>query len=188
MNAKDKANMKHSTIPPFYRIVLGLLLPLTIATSAACSHDDDPEDAAVVHVGDSLPAFSVRMMDGTWMSRDSLVGRRSVVVLFNTGCGDCRQELPVVDSLYVRHRADADVRFVAIARAEESESIWAFWDERELSMPFSPQPDRAVYQLFANSVIPRLFLSGPDAIVRFAHDDQAMPDLQQLELELAALR
>lgn len=166
-------------------LTMTLMLP---AALCSCNDDDEPEDPALVHVGDSLPDFSVRLMDGSWLRRDSLVGRRSVVVLFNTGCGDCRRELPVVDSLYVNHRHEADVRFVAIARAEEAESIWAFWDEKELTIPFSAQADRTVYNLFAKSVVPRLYLSGTDGIVRFAHDDQQMPDLAQLEREFGQLK
>lgn len=178
--------MKH--MKTFFRLnVMGVLV-LALTAFSACVDDEQPADPLLVHVGDSLPAFRVRLMDGSWLSRDSLVGRRSVVVLFNTGCGDCRRELPVVDSLYVRHRAETGVRFVAIARAEEAESIWAFWDERGLTIPFSAQADRSVYNLFATSVVPRLFLSGTDGIVRFAHDDQQMPDLAQLEREFGQLK
>jgi len=152
--------------------------------------DDEVEttdEAAIIKVGDSLPQFNVRMMDGSFMSTDSLLGRRSVVTLFNTGCRDCKQELPILDSLYRNHKDDADVRFVAISREEEAETIWEFWDAHEMILPFSAQADRTVYSLFAKSVIPRLYLSGPDGKVKFMHDDQQMPSLSDLEKELQSL-
>ena len=172
------------------RSALWSLLIVACACVVSCIGDDESSanGAQEITVGDSLPAFRVRLMDGEWVSRDSLQGRRSVVCLFNTGCPDCRQELPVVDSLFRRHGGEADVRFVAIAREEEAETIWAFWDEQKLTLPFSAQPDRTVYSLFAVSRIPRIYLSGPDGIVRFIHTDQLMPDIRQLEKEFERLK
>lgn len=181
-----------SVAPRANRLRVALLSLLTAVCIGAVSCVDDntsaPDGAHEVGVGDSLPPFRVRLMDGEWLSRDSLMGRRSVVCLFNTGCPDCRQELPVVDSLFRHHGTKADVRFVAIAREEEAETIWPFWDKQGLTLPFSAQPDRTVFNLFAQSRIPRIYLSGSDGIVRFVHTDQSMPQIGQLEDEFGRLK
>ena len=156
----------------------------------SCLDERTPEDdeTSLIRVGDRLPAFRVRLMDGTWLSADSLMGCRSVVVLFNTGCRDCQQELPIVDSLFRDHDDEPDVRFVAIAREEEAETIWDFWDAHDMALPFAAQADRSIYNLFATSVIPRIYLSGSDGVVRYMHTDRDMPYRRQLEEEFGTLK
>jgi peroxiredoxin len=139
-------------------------------------------------VGDRLPSFDVVTSEGLRVTTDSLVGRRSVVVLFHTGCPDCRKELPELDIVYRAHRQEADFRLICIAREELQADIQAFWDEKALAMPYSPQADRRVYSLFARSVIPRIYIASPDGIVRFMHDDQEMPNHEQLESELRKIK
>lgn len=190
-----KTNRQHLTIPVVilavrFKAVLLSILIAVCACAVSCHQDGDSsaDGNQEVAVGDSLPAFRVRLMDGSWVSRDSLIGHRSVVCFFNTGCPDCRQELPMVDSLFRSHGTKADVRIVAIAREEEAETIWDFWDTKGLTLPFSAQTDRTVYSLFAKSRIPRIYMSDTDGIVRFLHDDQTMPDIQQLEEEFGQLK
>ncbi len=160
-----------------------LLLMLTMA----CVEEDSSADASIVKVGDELPNFSVYTSDSIHVSRDSLVGHRSVVVFFNTSCADCRKELPCVDSLYRALSTSDDFRLVCIARNEETPSIEQFWDEHNLEMPYSPQNDRRVYNLFARSIIPRIYISSKDGVVRFVYGDSFMPSFNQLLTMLNSL-
>ena len=165
-----------------------LLLFIPFFLSCVIGREDaDVEDSSIVQVGDRLPAFDVVTSDGQHVTTDSLMGRRSVVVFFHTTCGDCQKELPQVDVLYRSHRQEPGFRLICIARDERQPDIQAFWEKNGLVMPYSPQPDNRVYSLFARRTIPRLYLSGPDGIVRFMHDDQDMPTADQLEKELNAL-
>lgn len=153
----------------------------------ACIKEDIPENASVVGVGDALPEFSVYTSDSVFVCRDSLVGRCSVVVFFNTSCADCRQELLCVDSLYRSLGASTDFRLICIARDEGRESIERFWNERGLVMPYSPQRGRDVYNLFARSIIPRIYVCSKDGVVRFVYGDSLMPSFVQLQDALNVL-
>lgn len=67
---------------------------------------------------------------------------------------------------YRRLTADnSDIRFICIARAEEAASIEAYWEEADLTMPWSPQSDDRIYRLFADSGIPRSYLITPDGLI-----------------------
>gem|GEM_PF-5093123 len=61
-------------------------------------------------------------------------------------------------------RGDAlGVRFICISRGETQPSVAAYWQEAGLTLPYSAQPDDAVYRLFANRIIPRVYVTRPAA-------------------------
>ena len=164
------------------------LLGLTLLSSCINDEKEEVQDPEIIKVGDKLPTFDVITSEGQHVTTDSLLDHYSMVVLFSTTCPDCRQELPRVDSLYREHLNDAEFRLICIAREQEAETIQEFWNKEKLILPYSPQPDRKVYNLFASSVIPRIYISTPDGIVRFMHDDKDMPNHEQLESELRKIK
>jgi peroxiredoxin len=120
-------------------------------------------------VGDHLPDFSIEVIDGvsrTLFNNKSLKGT-SVIVFFHTGCTDCQRELPELNAYYLRHCQEPGFQMVAIAREESASEVAAFWLDYGLSIPYSPQPDRRVYNLFADMTIPRVYVSSPQGIVEW---------------------
>ncbi len=137
----------------------------------SCSAVNDGDDTNVkeyVKVGDRVPVFSVDVVDSegrtSVFSTARLTGE-TVIVLFNTSCGDCRRELPQLNAYYLAHRHDKGFQMVAIAREESAESIAAYWQAQGFEIPYSPQPDRRIYNLFASSIIPRVYYCTADGIV-----------------------
>ena len=55
-------------------------------------------------------------------------------------------------------------------------------------MPYSPQPDRRVYSLFAPRVIPRIYISDAQGIIRHMYVDIGMPTAEILAEEIKNLR
>lgn len=148
-------------------------------------------------VGERLPHFSVTMHDGTQVSDVSLHGTPAVIVFFHTGCPDCQKELPVIEQFYRQQSAPArivasdvkpavnteeaePVAVVCISRAEAKESVQAYWSGHGFTMPYSAQPDRKVYELFASTGIPRIYKINKEGIIVAAWDDILMPSLSDL--------
>ncbi len=119
---------------------------------------------SLIKVGDKLPSFTIQMNDGASLSTSSLEGKPSVIVLFRTTCSDCQRELPVIQSLCEAY--GHDVNFVCIGRAEETDVVDAYWTENRLTIPYSPQSDKTVYNLFATQTIPRVYISDASLTVR----------------------
>lgn len=148
-----------------------LLFLMTAVVFAACSMADDEENEEVkeyVKVGDRVPAFSVEtvLADGsTAMFSTAQLTGETVIVLFNTSCGDCQRELPRMNDYYLQHRHEKGFQMVAISRAEGAESVAAYWKEQGLSIPYSAQTDRRIYNLFASSIIPRTYFCSADGTV-----------------------
>lgn len=155
------------------------LFVLAAVLTACISEKDGPRYA--LETGDELPAFTLTMGDGSRISSGDLAGTVSVIVLFNTSCADCRNELPVVQAVYERcSSGESGVRFLCIARDEDAESIEAYWAGNALTLPYSPQHGREVYSLFASEGIPRIYVVSPELTVSDAFSDMDMPSEEDL--------
>lgn len=137
---------------------------------SGCIKDELPEEHSL-QPGDRVPAFSVTMSDGSTFRSSELQGKRGMIVFFNTECPDCRRELPKVQQAYDRVKDDPDYKVICIAREEEKEEIAAYWSENGLTLPYSPQSDRSVYNLFATVSIPRVYITNQDSVIEAVYDD-----------------
>lgn len=147
--------------------IISFLFLLPLLFSSCVTEDDGRE--WVLPAGSRLPRFSVVMNDGRTVTQDDFLGRTGIIVFFSTGCPDCRRELPLLQQAYEDSlAAGSDALFVCIAREETSASIQQYWEEEDLTLPYSPQPDRRVYNLFATIGIPRIFVTSPDGKVRLS--------------------
>lgn len=140
---------------------------------------DDERVEERVKVGDRVPAFFVDVVaDGVsqTFSTSHLTGE-TVIVLFHTSCRDCQRELPKLNAYYLRHRDDSGFQMVAISREESINTVAPFWEEHGLQIPYSAQEDRRIYNLFASSVIPRVyFVSAQGIVTRVLVENFELPD------------
>lgn len=126
-----------------------------IISAAAIMTSCAKDNPAAISVGDPMPNFTVTLNDGTIVSTPSLCEGKTLVAFFNTGCGDCREELPVLQQFYDYHRDE--VKFVLISREESEDSIFGYWKINDMVMPYSAQKSRAIFNLFASDTIPRCY-------------------------------
>ncbi len=157
---------------------------LCVASSCVNEKEDDDVQPDTVEVGDVLPDFSVVMNDGRTVERGSLRGRPSLILFFNTECGDCRREFPAVQGVYESYGKDGRVAFVAVSREEDAASVLDYWAANGLTLPFSAQTDRAVYNLFAYSSIPRIYVVDASLVVRAAFSDSPLATPEDLTREI----
>lgn len=164
---------------------LYLLATVLCLICGACVSEDNPQNEGVT-VGDALPDFSVTLSSGRNVSKSSLAGKAGMIVFFNTDCSDCRHELPAIQTVYESFKENPDVVIAAIAREESEESIEKYWTENGLTIPFSPQADRRVYNLFATVGIPRVYISDRSGKIIFTSTDTSLPSAAELTAALAA--
>lgn len=147
---------------------VGIWLLCLLAMSCSLVDDGEKVTIELVAVGDHVPTFTVNVVAGdrlTTFSSDNLKGE-TVIVFFHTTCPDCQRDLPILDCYYQEHKDDEDFQMVAISRAENAESVAAYWKANGLSLPYSAQTDRSVYELFATSIIPRVYYCSQGIITR----------------------
>ena len=130
-------------------------------------HEEDDVVERIV-VGSRVPIFSVNVVDyeglTTSFSTNRLYGE-TVIVFFSTQCKDCQRELPELNDYYLKHKDDDGFQMVAISRAEGEQSVADFWAANNLQIPYSAQEDRKIYDLFASSVIPRVYFVSSSGII-----------------------
>ena len=61
--------------------------------------------------------------------------------------------------------------FALISREQSEEEIKDYWQEKEYTLPFSAQKDRKIYNLFATSRVPRVYICNEGVITRIYTDD-----------------
>ncbi len=134
-------------------------------------------------VGDAIPDFEVTMNDGTVISDDILKNTVSIVMFFHTSCPDCQQVLPEMQKIYDEY-ASKGVLFTLISREEASKDIESFWKEKSLTMPYSAREDRVVYEKFAQTRIPRVYINEKGGIIRYVFTDNPNPSYDDLKSAL----
>lgn len=164
---------------------LSFILSFVVLTLIVSCIKDDVRGADL-KPGDLLPDFEVVMSDGSVISDESLKGSVSVVVFFSTICPDCQQILPVVQEIYDEY-APKGVIFALISRAQGEEDIRDYWDTNGLSIPYSAQQGRDVYEEFATSGIPRIYINDKGGIIRYIHTDDPVPSYSELRASLDAV-
>ncbi len=150
------------------RIFVSLCSFVFLLVVAGCSMNDDEEGQTErIKVGDRMPTFTLTVDNGGQVrtfSTTRLTGE-TVIVFFNTSCSDCQRDLPLLNDYYLKHKDDKGFQMVAISREEGAESVAEYWAANGLVMPYSAQPDRRIYSLFASSIIPRIYFCGANGIV-----------------------
>lgn len=144
------------------------LTALLLLSAVGCSlNDDEEEQTELIKVGDRVPSFSLTVDNGEQVrtfSTTRLTGE-TVIVFFNTTCPDCQRDLPLLNDYYLKHKDDEGFQMVAISREEGDASVAAYWEANHLQIPYFAQTDRRIYNLFATSIIPRVYFCGADGIV-----------------------
>ena len=146
----------------------------------------EKQTGADLKVGDSLPDFEVQMNDGTIVTDEMLKETVSVVMFFHTSCPDCQQVLPQMQKIYDEYASD-DVRIALISREESQTDIDTFWKENGLNIPYSAQKDRAVYEKFAKTRIPRVYICEKGGTIRHIFTDDPNPSYDDLKVSLESV-
>lgn len=162
--------------------ILSILTVLTVL--AGCIKEK--QAGADLKVGDRLPDFEVVMNDGSVVTDDYLKQEVSVVMFFHTSCPDCQQVLPEMQKIYDEYVSER-VRIVLISREESKEDIESFWKEKGFEIPYSAQKDRKVYEKFAQTRIPRVYINEKGGIIRHIFTDSPNPSYDVLKSALEEL-
>ena len=126
------------------------------------------------------------MSDGAVVSNVSLMGNVSVIMFFHTGCPDCQQALPVMQLAYDEY-APLGVGFICISREEGADEVTPYWERFGYTLPYSAQSDRHIYSLFATSIVPRIYISDAEGIIRHVYTDDPVPTYDELSEKLSAM-
>ncbi|MDR2914368.1 MAG: TlpA family protein disulfide reductase [Tannerella sp.] len=160
-------------------MIWGMLLFFLLCT-AGCSKDDDDPKEAEIQVGDVLPNFSVDLKSGETITNQSLKGKISVIYFFSTTCKDCINQFPIMDRIYNEYKENPYFTLVGISREEGASMVDKFFEDNDYTLPYSAQETRDVYNLFASKIVPRIYISDSDGIVKNIFIDKPLASYEEL--------
>jgi peroxiredoxin len=135
-------------------------------------------------VGETAPDVALPSLDGSVQRLSSYAGRVVVVDFWATFCGPCRQELPELEALRVRH-PEVIVLAVSIDEDANDDAVRKFASDRHLGFPILRDPDGvAAYKYMKFGVTPLTALVGKDGRLRAVHHGYAAPLAVRLEEEV----
>lgn len=113
-------------------------------------------------IGRQAPDFALQGAYGGEYRLDSFRGKPVLLMFWNTHCGFCRRELPILDSLY----AEASRNGVEIAGVNIGDVDGAREVMRPLHLLNLVDTDGSAARSYAVSGVPKLVLIGADGKIR----------------------
>jgi len=124
-----------------------------------------PLCAADISPGYPAPEFTLKSQKGKNLSLKELRGQVVMINFWATWCGPCRQEIPVLNTLYEKYR---DTGFVLLGVNVDSESVNAIQMVSKLkaTYPILFDTDKHASVLYRVSAMPTTILIDRDGKVR----------------------
>jgi thiol-disulfide isomerase/thioredoxin len=127
----------------------------------------------MIRVGESVPAWSGRLADGTVVSQESLKGSVVVLSFWATWCAPCKRTLPYVDE-FARWAASEGlaVRVFGVNTLESGDGETrvqeanGWWGGQKFQMPLLLDLEDSIADALGVRVLPTTILIGPDGVVR----------------------
>ena len=163
------------------KIVLMIMMATVLSS---CIKDRQTGDDLVI--GSHIPDFTISNNDGSMVSGESLRDGVSCIVFFYTGCPDCQKTLPAVQKIYDEYSVRG-VSFALISREETEDTISPYWQSNGYTMPYSAQSDRRVYELFARTRVPRVYICKEGIIKHIFTDMPAPPSYEDIKTAIEEL-
>jgi peroxiredoxin len=139
---------------------------------------------AQVRVGETVPAFDTRLLDGKTLSAQALKGKAVLVVFWATWCPSCQKELPELQKLYDRHRTRG-FEILAVSVDADSFTVEEFWKDHDYGFPVAMNAPAHGRVFGPVKGTPTLYLIDRGGVLRMARLGRL--GLEQLEAKLLPL-
>lgn len=160
-----------------FRYIISLVVAV-VAVGCVSENLPSKEESSKVYEGDMAPKFSTTLLDGSEVSLDDYRGAPLLLIMFDCVCPDCKN---LLDDLHSAISEGEKVpAILAIGRDSDSALIEQYRADNGYTIPMAPDPDRAVYGLYASTYVPRAYLlddSGRIVMMTIEYDDWYMPEL-----------
>ena len=103
----------------------------------------------IVNVGDTVPSFSLELLDGTEIPIEDLRGKIVMLQFTASWCSVCRKEMPHIESeIWLKYKDNPSFALYGIDLKETSEKITDFAAAIPVSYPITLDSDGLLFELF----------------------------------------
>ncbi len=140
---------------------------LTVALSMFLSIAAPAADKQALRVGDPFPSRSLPGLRGTSLTvPDDVNGKVTVVHFWTDWCGSCREEMPALETLYIRYRGRG-FQVVAINVGQTKAQVKKFIEGLKLTYAVLLDGDGDAAKDYGVIGLPRTFILDRKGIIRY---------------------
>jgi peroxiredoxin len=160
------------------RLFLVTLAALMLASAAPL--------ARALEVGTTPPEINLTALDGKKVSLAALRGKVVIVDFWASWCAPCKEEMPVLQSLYKRFGSKGLV-VIGVSVDNDREKAKTFIDGLKVSFPIVHDADKSVAGRFKPPRMPTSYVIDKAGKIRFVHAGFRKEDAKKLEEEITKL-
>lgn len=121
-----------------------------------------------VEIGQPAPRYAATTLAGDSASTSALAGKVVLLNVWATWCAPCRDEIPYLQSLYDKHRAEGlEIVGVSVDARGQDAAIRDFAREFRMTYPIWRDPDERVQTLYMALGVPSSYLIDRAGILRW---------------------
>ncbi len=136
--------------------LLGTLLTAILALSACTPAAPPSSELRPAIVGEGFD-LAARDLKGRFWSSEALQGKVVLITFWASWCGQCTQEMPLLEALQREYAADG-LQILTVAIDDDAASVSAFVHAADLSLPVIYDRYGELKQMFAITTLPSTYL------------------------------
>jgi cytochrome c biogenesis protein CcmG/thiol:disulfide interchange protein DsbE len=161
-------------------VVFGVVLALNVGS-------DPQADAKQSHlVGKAVPSFDLPDLAGGRVKLADIAGKTAIINFWNSWCGPCIEEEPLLQRFYAAHKDDPDFVMIGIVRDDETGKVRKYVKDNDIGWTVALDPGAVSALHFGTRGQPETYAISPSGIVAAAKYGGMLPG--EPERFLAAAR
>jgi len=146
-----------------------------------------PLSASAISVGDTVPSFKVRSIDGSKnVSVEDYRGKVVLVDFWASWCPPCLKSFPKYDALR-NEIGTTNFEIVAINVDENTDDAKKFLSKHPVGFPIAKDPKGVLPGVFGVKAMPTSYLIDKNGVVKYVHAAFKEGDIEKLKVEIEKL-
>jgi peroxiredoxin len=105
-------------------------------------------------IGQKFPLFEVLSVDGRPFVRDSVAGKKLLLLFFTTACSHCKREISNFEELRAKYMTKLDIIGISLDNIDATKALQT---ELNLNFPVIAGDNEKVKTLFKLNIVPAIF-------------------------------